>query len=94
MLCLQAHLKWREANGIDTILEDFHFQVRAQLPLPGNCVRAGCGLTAAALLPTPVITACITVAAVVMPSNPLLLVLLHAGSCGSCSSCWTLLVVP
>lgn len=23
----QAHLKWREENGIDTILQDFHFQV-------------------------------------------------------------------
>ena len=28
----QAHLKWREQNGIDTILEDFQFQVGAASP--------------------------------------------------------------
>lgn len=45
---LQAHLKWREENGIDTILEDFHFQVRTFSPadlagihLPTrHCLRA------------------------------------------------------
>ena len=26
-LPVQAHLKWRADNGVDTILEDFHFQV-------------------------------------------------------------------
>lgn len=26
---MQAHLKWREENGIDAILTDFHFDVSA-----------------------------------------------------------------